>query len=67
MRSLRVDRALIRLLSAAALAVPGVAGAVSGGDFEVKTTRSLLNLCTVSGKDARYKEALLTETWPCKR
>jgi hypothetical protein len=49
---------LILLLLGATLAVPGVAGAVTDGDFEVKTTRNLLNLCTVSADDARYKEAL---------
>ncbi len=56
--SIPVSRALALLLLGAALAVPGVAGAVTEGDFEVKTTRSLLNLCTVSADDARYKEAL---------
>jgi Ssp1 endopeptidase immunity protein Rap1a len=50
--------AVVLLLFGAALAVPGVAGAVTDGDFEVKTTRNLLNLCTVSADDARYKEAL---------
>src|SRR5882724_334668 len=53
-----LSRTLILLLFGAALAVPSVAGAVTEGDFEVKTTRSLLNLCTVSADDARYKEAL---------
>jgi len=53
-----VNRTLVSLLVGAALAVPGVAGAVTDGDFEVKTTRNLLNLCTVSAEDARYKEAL---------
>ena len=56
--SIPVSRALILLLLGAALAVPGVAGAVTDGDFEIKTTRNLLNLCTVSSDDARYKEAL---------
>lgn len=56
--SIPVSRALILLLLGAALAVPGVAGAVTDGDFEVKTTRNLLNLCTVSTDDVRYKEAL---------
>ena len=51
-------RALGSLLLGAALAVLGVAFAVTDGDFEVKTTRSLLNLCTVSAEDARHKEAL---------
>ena len=51
-------RALVSLLLGAALAVPGAASAVTDEDFEVKTTRSLLNLCTVSAEDARYKEAL---------
>ena len=53
-----VSRALVLLLLGAALVIPGVAGAVADADFEVKTTRSLLNLCTVSAEDARYKEAL---------
>jgi Rap1a immunity proteins len=53
-----VSRALVLLLLGAALAMPGAAGAVADADFEVKTTRSLLNLCTVSAEDARYKEAL---------
>ena len=53
-----VSRALVLLLLGAALAIPGVAGAVADADFEVKTTRSLLNLCTVSAEDARYREAL---------
>jgi hypothetical protein len=56
--SIPVSRALILLLLGAALAVPGVAGAITDGDFEVKTTRNLLNLCTVSADDVRYKEAL---------
>ena len=56
--SIPVSRALILLLLGAALAVPGVAGAVTDGDFEIKTTRNLLNLCTVSADDVRYKEAL---------
>ena len=53
-----VSCAVALLLFGAALAVPGVAAAVTDGDFEVKTTRNLLNLCTVSADDARYKEAL---------
>ena len=56
--SIPVSRALILLLLGGALAVPGVAGAVTDGDFEIKTTRNLLNLCTVSADDVRYKEAL---------
>ena len=51
-------RALVSLLLGAALAVPGVAFAVTDEDFEAKTTRSLLSLCTVPAEDARYKEAL---------
>lgn len=57
-RLLSVPRALVSLLVVVALAVPGVAFAVTDVDFEVKTTRSLLNLCTVSTDDPRYKEAL---------
>ena len=51
-------RVLVLLLLGVALTVPGVAFAVTDEDFVVKTTRSLLNLCTVSAEDARYKEAL---------
>jgi hypothetical protein len=47
-------RALVSLLLGAALAVPGVAFAVTDEDFEVKTTRNLLALCTASTEDARY-------------
>ena len=54
----RRTRALAALLLGAALAVPGVAFAVTDQDFEVTSTRNLLNLCTVSAEDARYKEAL---------
>ena len=57
-RGKSLSRRLILLLLGAALAVPGVAGAVTDGDFGVKTSRNLLNLCTVSASDARYKEAL---------
>ena len=56
--TIRVSRALALALLGTALAMPGVAGAIADADFEVKTTRSLLNLCTVSAEDARYKEAL---------
>jgi Rap1a immunity proteins len=39
--------------------VPGLAGAaVTDEDFEVKTTRNLLNLCAVSADDPRAKEAI---------
>ena len=44
----------VLLLFGSALAVPGVAAAVTDGDFEAKTTRNLLNLCTVSADDARH-------------
>ena len=57
-RNLRFPRVLVLLLLGVVLAMPGVAFAVTDGDFEVKTTRSLLNLCTVSAEDPRYKEAL---------
>jgi Rap1a immunity proteins len=51
-------RVLAALFLAAALAVPGVAFAVTDEDFEVKSTRSLLSLCTASTEDPRYREAL---------
>jgi hypothetical protein len=46
------------LLLAAALLPPGLAGAVTDEDFEVKSTQNLMNLCTASGDDLRQKEAI---------
>ena len=58
MRSPFLTRIPASLLAVAASTLPAVAIAVTDGDFEVKTTRSLLALCTVAAEDPRYKEAL---------
>jgi hypothetical protein len=50
-------KALILLLSAF-LILPGMAGAVSQNDFEVRTTEDLLNLCTASPGDPLYHQAV---------
>jgi hypothetical protein len=38
--------------------IPVLVGAVTETDFEAKTTQSLLNLCTASPNDPRYREAI---------
>src|SRR5262245_26792716 len=53
-----MNHILASLLFAMIGAVPALAAAVTDGDFEVKTAQNLLNLCTVSVEDPRYKEAL---------
>jgi hypothetical protein len=46
------------LLGSVGFLVPGLArAAVTDEDFEVRTTRNLLNLCAVSADDPRAKEA----------
>ena len=50
---------LLRSLLLVSLLVPGLArAAVTDEDFEVKTTRNLINLCAVSADDPRAKEAI---------
>jgi Rap1a immunity proteins len=50
---------LINALLIAFMLSPGIAmAAVTDEDFEVKTTRNLLNLCAVSADDPRAKEAI---------
>lgn len=53
-----MKRMLASILYAAILTAPTAAAAVTDGDFEVKTTRNLLDLCTVPPEDPHYKEAL---------
>lgn len=53
-----MHRKLAVLLLVAALLVPGLAGAVTAKDFEAKTTRELLNLCTASSNDPLYQSAV---------
>jgi len=57
-RSCSVTQIMAGLLIATIIAWPAVAAAVTEGDFEVKTARDLLDLCTVVPEDPRYKEAL---------
>jgi len=40
------------------LVMPTVASAVSDEDFKAKTTKNLINLCTTSSDDPKYKEAI---------
>ena len=50
---------LLLSLLLVSLLVPGLArAAVTDEDFEVKTTRNLINLCAVSADDPRAKEAI---------
>ena len=52
-----LGKQLAALLIAAALA-PSAFAAVTEDDFQVRTTRNLLNLCTVAADDPRAKEAI---------
>lgn len=51
-------RQLLVVLFFISLLNPGVARAVTDEDFEVKTTRDLINLCTVSASDPRAQQAI---------
>ena len=51
-------RKLTGLLFVVAMLAPRYAWAVTEEDFKVKSTRNLLNLCTVSAEDPQYKEAI---------
>lgn len=53
-----LHRKLLGLLFVATWLVPAIAGPVTDEDFEVKTTRNLLNLCTVSANDPRHEEVI---------
>src|SRR4029453_309292 len=53
-----MQRHVLWLSLVATLLVPMLASAVTDADFEVKTTQNLLNLCTASPNDRRYREAL---------
>lgn len=59
-----MHRKLLRGLLLATLLVPALGRAATEEDFEVKTTRHLLNLCTVPAHDPRYKEAIHSR--PCQ-
>jgi hypothetical protein len=49
---------LLRLLGVVTVLLPALAGAVTEEDFLVKTTRNLLNLCTVSADNPRHQAAV---------
>jgi len=57
-RILTMNRKLASLLIALTLMVPSLAGAVTAEDFEVKTTRNLLNLCTAPAESPYYASAV---------
>ncbi len=57
-RGIATIRKLPRLLLVIIFLVPGLAGAVTKEDFEAKTTRNLVNLCTVSADDPLHREAI---------
>ncbi len=38
--------------------LPGLAGAVTAGDFQVQTTENIINLCTASPDDPLYHQAI---------
>ncbi len=46
------------LVAAFMMPVLAAAGPVTDEDFQVKTTRNLINLCTVSADDPHMKEAI---------
>ena len=54
-----MQRHVTLLVLLIAVLLPGlVAGAVTEADFETKTTRNLINLCTAAPDDPRYREAI---------
>jgi hypothetical protein len=57
-RGIATIRKLARLLPVIIFLVPGLAGAVTKEDFVAKTTRNLVNLCTVSADDPLHREAI---------
>ena len=52
-------RKIFTPLLLASMLIPGIStSAVTTEDFKVKTTKNLINLCTVSTEDPHYKEAI---------
>ena len=51
-------RRMISLLFVTVLLLPAIAGAVSEKDFQAKTTKNLINLCTVLPDDPLYHQAI---------
>jgi hypothetical protein len=55
---MNMNRKLSILLMVVALLIPGLAFALDQGDFEVKTTQNLMNLCTAAPSDPNYQAAI---------
>jgi hypothetical protein len=53
-----MKQTIVGFLTLALLLAPGVLCAVTSEDFEVRTTRNLINLCTVPQSDPLAKEAV---------
>jgi hypothetical protein len=53
-----MSRKLTVFFVSLAFIIPSLAQAVSQVDFEVDTTRNLMNLCTTPASDSLYKEAI---------
>lgn len=53
-----MNRKLFCVLLVAGFFLPSVAGAVTNEDFEAKTTRNLINLCTTAPDDPYYEAAV---------
>jgi hypothetical protein len=54
-----MKRKLLLFIVLLGILLPGLASsALTEGDFKVKTTRNLINLCTASPQDEYYKEAI---------
>jgi hypothetical protein len=54
-----MKRKLLRFIAMLGILLPGLASsAVTEEDFVAKTTRNLINLCTVSPQDVLYGEAI---------
>jgi Rap1a immunity proteins len=53
-----MQRQVIGLCLVVTLLAPALGGAVTEADFEAKTTQNLLNLCTASPNDPRYRDAI---------
>jgi len=54
-----MKRKLLSFIAMLGILLPGLASsAVTEDDFKAKTTRNLINLCTVSPQDEHYEQAI---------
>ncbi|MDD5319551.1 MAG: Rap1a/Tai family immunity protein [Methylococcales bacterium] len=54
-----MKRKLLSFIAMLGILLPGLASsAVTEDDFKAKTTRNLINLCTVSPQDKHYEQAI---------